>query len=210
MRAVNRHVVVEQRAQQPVVGAGPRMPGIPEQAVMHQQEVGAGLHSEPDRGEAGVHSGGESADAATVLSLQPVPGAVPVGKLAGAQEAVAGADHRRQRTFSMERRNQMLRGEGSAICRREDFACRLLNSAVPSSYSPAPSGATMSNHSDDARPWDLAAARSLYNIDRWARGISTSTRRGTWWRSRCRRRARRWTSPTSPRRRADGACASRC
>jgi len=28
----------------------------------------------------------------------------------------------------------------------------------------------MSNHSDDAHPWDLAAARSLYNIDRWGAG----------------------------------------
>ncbi|MCZ7634898.1 MAG: biosynthetic arginine decarboxylase [Verrucomicrobia bacterium] len=28
----------------------------------------------------------------------------------------------------------------------------------------------MSQHSDDAPPWDLAAARSLYNIDRWGAG----------------------------------------
>jgi len=34
----------------------------------------------------------------------------------------------------------------------------------------APQHAEMSNPSDETRPWDLSAARSLYNIDRWGAG----------------------------------------
>src|SRR5215472_14795597 len=64
----------------------------PEQAVMHQQQIGFGGSGKSYRCEACVHGGSKASDLAIVLYLQPVGSTVIIPHLMSAQQAVAVGD----------------------------------------------------------------------------------------------------------------------
>ncbi len=86
---VDGEVVGDQEVQQFVILAGPGLAGIPEEAVVHKEQIGADIDGHLRGGEAGVHGGGDFGDGAGVLDLQTVGGPTVITDLGGAQEGVA-------------------------------------------------------------------------------------------------------------------------
>ena len=78
MGAIHREIVVDQLTQHFMPLAGPRMRGRPKKPVMHDEQVSLGGDREFDRGQAGVHSRGDSRNAARILNLQTIGRAVVV------------------------------------------------------------------------------------------------------------------------------------
>src|SRR2546427_8095466 len=89
MRTVNGQIVFEQQCQQLVTRARPRMTRVPEQSVVHNQQVRPRRGSQLHGGAARVHGGGNAADRATVFHLQTVCRAIPIVELGGAQQTIA-------------------------------------------------------------------------------------------------------------------------
>src|SRR6266516_2097531 len=91
MRTINGQIVFEQQRQQLIARARPGMTRIPEQSMMHDQQVRSGSDSQLHGGEARVHGGGNAADRASVFHLQTVHCAIPIVKRRGVQQTVAMA-----------------------------------------------------------------------------------------------------------------------
>lgn len=92
MGAVNGEVVFEEEFEELVTLAGPGMGGTPEETVMDDEEIGAGVNGFADGGDGGIDGGGDFGDGAVVLDLESVDRTGVVGKLLSLQSALAMAD----------------------------------------------------------------------------------------------------------------------
>jgi hypothetical protein len=90
--AVDGEVVFEEEFEEGVAFAGPGMGGAPEEAVVNDEEIGAGGDGFLDGGGGGVDGGGDFGDGAVVLNLEAVDGAGVIGEFGGAEVAVAMGD----------------------------------------------------------------------------------------------------------------------
>ena len=78
VRTVNRQIVFDQQPEQFVFFPRPRMRRRPEQSVMDDEQIRLGGDGEFDRGEAGIHGGGDAGDRAAIVHLQSVRRAVVI------------------------------------------------------------------------------------------------------------------------------------
>jgi len=69
MCAVHGHIIFHQCADEIAFFAHPRLLRVPEEAVMHEQQVRLLCCSLTYSGETGIHSGGDAADFAVILHL---------------------------------------------------------------------------------------------------------------------------------------------
>ena len=93
MRAVHGHIGFHECADEVAFFAHPRLLRIPEEAMMHEQQIGLLRGGHAHSGEAGIHGSGDAADFAVVLHLQPVQRAIVIGDRVDAQGAVAMFDN---------------------------------------------------------------------------------------------------------------------
>jgi len=71
--------------------------------MMDDEQIGPGRDRQLERGEGGVHCGGNAPDRAGVFHLQAVDRSVPVRKLPGLKESLTFAHNCRQIRFGHER-----------------------------------------------------------------------------------------------------------
>lgn len=91
--AVNRQLMADEEFDEGVAGAGPGMLSRPEQPMMHEEQVGAGGDGLLNRGQSGVHGGGNPGDLAGILHLETVARAVPILEAVRAEESIAVANN---------------------------------------------------------------------------------------------------------------------
>ena len=72
MRAVQRNIVVQEQRETSVASAGHRLVAVPEQTVMHQQQLAVLLQRAADGGLARVDGSRHAPDLRAGLHLQPV------------------------------------------------------------------------------------------------------------------------------------------
>lgn len=89
---VHGEVVVQETAQELVVGARPGLGCGPEKPVVDDEKVGPGFDCEVDGGTAGVDGGGQAGDTTGILDLEAIDGAGPVGEGVRSEGPVAEAD----------------------------------------------------------------------------------------------------------------------
>jgi hypothetical protein len=87
--AVEGEIGAEQELHLSEPDPGPGLRGIPEEAVVDQEQVGPNGGGAADGGEAGIDGGGDARDGALVFDLQSIYGAVPILEATGLQQAIA-------------------------------------------------------------------------------------------------------------------------
>lgn len=92
MLGIDREVALDQSTQELVAAPGPRDGAVPEEPVMHQQQVGLGGERQVHGGPGGVDGSGDATDRPRVLHLESVPGTVVVLVDRGLETAFAVLD----------------------------------------------------------------------------------------------------------------------
>ena len=86
---VHGEIVLQQKTEQLVTFAGPRMRRPPEQTMMDQEEICARSHCKFDGCQTGVNGGGDTTDCPAILYLEAIYRAIVILKYCSAQNPVA-------------------------------------------------------------------------------------------------------------------------